>query len=104
MRKPARQSPTLPNVATFSAPAVSPTTGNCPQEDDQDHRPDEGDDDAPKDANRAARHQEPEQEPANEGPDDADDDVADQPETTALHELSGRPAGDESDHEPDEQS
>ena len=39
----------------------------------------------------------------NEGADDADDDVADQAEAAARHDLAGKPAGNGTDDEKDDE-
>jgi hypothetical protein len=42
--------------------------------------------------------------PGNEGPENADHDVADQAEAKALHDDTGKPAGDSADEKKDNQT
>src|SRR5271155_675487 len=73
-----------------------------PDNDQQNHRADEGIDHV---GNKAATDEEsdPRQQPAGDKrADNADDDVADQPETAALDHHPGKPAGDRADNQPND--
>src|SRR5438270_13523209 len=65
------------------------------QQQDQDHRADEGHDDGADQAAADADAEAAEEPPTEEGADDADDHVADDAVAAALHHLSCQPTGDE---------
>src|SRR5271155_3146669 len=70
------------------------------QDDQQDHRADEGIDDFTNEPRSDRKPDDRQQITGNQAADDADDDVADQSEAATLHDHTGKPTGNRADDQP----
>src|ERR1700681_999866 len=94
-------------MATLSGAIIrapSPASANEPEDDQEQNGSDGRRDDGGHDAGAEVDAQPGKQPAADEGADNSDADIGDDAETGATHDLSGKPAGDETHQQDDEKT